>query len=260
MTSKASVIALFSAATVLGFSQVASADYYVSGSYGLNAQGSSDNAGIFTSGFTTGSVTGVTPPLDIPAGSPVGWRTSFDNDDIFTLAVGRKFGQLRVELEYSQSDADVDTHRGVAAAGLDLSAIDAGVLISGNVGDLGVSVAGLVADGRGRVKTSGFQLNAMYDFDLGTALTPFVGAGLGQSKVDVTYAPSGVGVINDDDRVFVYQLVAGLEYEIDSNFSIIGSARYRDGDDATVRSSLLPANFDIENKGYVFDVGLRFTF
>lgn len=253
-------IAFISTAAVLSFSHLAAADYYVAGSYGLNSHERSNNSGVFTSNFTTGEVTGVTPPLQIPSGSPVGWRTSFDSGDIYTLAFGRKFGQFRVELEYSRSNADVSTHRGVSAAGLDLSTIDAGVLISGNVGDLGVSVAGLVADGRGRIKTSGFYLNGFYDFDLGTALTPFVGIGLGQSKVDVTYIPSGVGVISDDDRVFTYQLVAGLEYAVNNNVSIVGSARYRDGSDATVRSSLLPASFDVKNAGYVFDVGFRYSF
>lgn len=260
MKTRVNGITLLSAAAVLSLSQIASADYYIAGSYGLNSQESSDNAGVFTSDFTTGSVTGVTPPLAIPSGSPVGWTTSFDDGDVYTLAFGRAFGQLRVELEYSRSDADVDTHRGVSAAGLDLSSIDAGVLISGNQGDLGVSVAGLVADGRGEIETSGFQVNAMYDFDLGTALTPFVGVGLGQNNVDVTYAPSGVGVISDDDSVFAYQFIAGLAYAFSDNVSIVGSARYRDGDDATVRSSLLPANFDIESKSYVVDIGFRYSF
>ncbi|MDP2126947.1 MAG: outer membrane beta-barrel protein [Pseudohongiella sp.] len=260
MKTRLNGIALLSAAAVFSFSHTASADYYVAGSYGLNSQGSSNNDGVFTSNFTTGTVTGVTPPLQIPSGSPVGWRTNFDNGDVYALAFGRKFGQLRVEFEYSQSDSDVDSHRGVTAAGLDLSGIDAGVLISGNVGDLGVSVAGLVADGRGHIKTSGFQLNALYDFDLGSALTPFVGVGLGQSKVDVTYIPSGVGVISNDDRVFSYQIVAGLEYALNNSLSLVGTARYRDGNDATVRSSLLPASFDVQNTSTVFDIGIRYTF
>jgi len=253
-------IALVSATAVIGFSGSAHADYYIAGSYGLTSQEKSNNTGVFTSNFTTGSVTGVTPPLQIPSGNPVGWQTSFDTGDMYTLAVGRKLGQFRVELEFSRSNADVKTHRGVSAAGLDLSGIDAGVLISGNVGDLGVSVADLVADGRGRIKTNGFHVNGFYDFDMGTALTPFIGFGLGQSKVDVNYTPSGVSVIRNNDRVVSLQVFAGLEYAINENFSIVGSARYRESDDANVRSSLLPAGFDIENQSYVLDIGVRYKF
>lgn len=260
MTIRLKGIALASSAALLGFTHFAAADYYVAGSYGLNAQDDSNNNGVFTSDFTTGAVTGVTPPLNIPADSPVGWSTEFDDGDIFSLAFGREFGQFRLELEYSRSTSDVDTHQGVSAAGLDLSGIDAGVLIAGNTSDLGVSVAGLVADGRGRIENSTVQLNAFYDFDLGTAVTPFIGLGLGQSEVDVRYNPSGVGVIDDDDSVFVYQLIGGMEYSLNDNVSVVGTVRYRDGDDAIVASSLLPADFEIENTGYTVDIGVRYTF
>ena len=47
---------------------------------------------------------------------------------------------------------DVNRHFGVNAAGIDLSNIDAGVLIAGNVGDLGVSTEGLVANGAGAIE------------------------------------------------------------------------------------------------------------
>ena len=47
-------IVLLSAAAVLGFSQMAAADYYVSGSYGLSSQDSSGNTGVFSSGAAVG--------------------------------------------------------------------------------------------------------------------------------------------------------------------------------------------------------------
>ena len=253
-------IALASSAVLLGCAQLASADYYVAGSYGLNDQDDSYNSGLFTTAFTTGQVTGVNPPLNLPSASAVGWNTEFDSGDIYTLAFGRDLGQFRLELEYSGTDADVETHRGVSAGGIDLSGIDAGVLIAGNTSDLGVSVAGLVADGRGQIENSTLLFNAYYDFDMGGALTPFVGVGLGQSQVDVTYNPSGVSVINDDDNVYTYQIAGGLSFNVNDNLSIVGTARYRDSGDVTVGSTLLPAQFDIENTSYLFDVGVRYTF
>ena len=129
------------AALFAGTSQIgatAAAEIYVAGTYGIVDQDDSNNSGNFTSDFTTGAVTGVNPPLTIPAGSPVVWETDFDKGDQWSLAIGYKLNNFRVELEYARTTSDIDTHKGVSAAGIDLTAIDAGVLISGNVGDLGV--------------------------------------------------------------------------------------------------------------------------
>lgn len=248
------------AALLLVVIPVASANIYISASYGINDQDDSSNDGRFTGDFTTGTVTGVNPPLNIPSSSPVGWKTDFDNGDAYSLALGWQHEHFRIELEYAYSDSDVDTHTGVSAAGLDLSAIDAGVLIAGNVGDLGVSVADLVADGRGEIENTLFFINGYYDFANNTAFTPYVGAGIGYSNVDVTYRPSGVGVINSDDDVFVYQLMVGIAYKVTDPVDVTLNARYRDGDEASVESSLLPANFDIENQSWIFDLGVRYTF
>src|SRR5690606_33876272 len=120
---------------------------------GINFQDDTSNRGDLVGSFTTGQVTGVTPPLTLPVGAPVSWSTQYDDGMFYSLAAGRNFQSFRFELEYSWTEADIDSHRGVNAGGIDLSAIDAGVLISGNVGDLGTSTAALVADGRGDIDT-----------------------------------------------------------------------------------------------------------
>lgn len=234
--------------------------FYISGSVGKNYQDDTSNKGTFTSGFTTGAVTGVTPPLDIAAGSPVSWNTDYDDGDAYNLAVGMKLENYRFELQYAMSDADVDSHQNVNAAGIDLSGIDAGVLISGNVGDLGVTTANLVADGRGDFETETLMLNAYYDFVTDSAFTPYVGAGIGTANTEIDFRPSGVGVINDDDDTFVYQLILGISYEFNDAFSAYGSYTFRDADEASVDASLLPANFDINNESSLLNVGLRYTF
>lgn len=234
--------------------------YYIAGTYGINNLEDSTNKGTFTSDFTTGAVTGVNPPLNVSAGSPVGWKTSFDEGASWSFIFGWKMDQVRIELEYAFTDNDIDDHTGVSAAGIDLSSIDAGVLISGNTGDLGVSVADLVANGKGELETETFFVNAYYDFSLGNAFIPFLGLGLGMSQIDVNFEPSGVEVIDDEDDVFVYQLMAGIGYDLSKQINIYASAIYRDGEEAEVDSSLLPAEFDIENESFVYNLGVRYAF
>lgn len=260
MQKQLAISALVASFLSVPVSVLASDGFYISGSYGINQQDDSTNDGTFTNDFTTGSVTGVTPPLSIPAGNKVGWKTEFEDGDNYTFAVGRTINQFRVELEYSNSDAEIDTHTGVSAAGIDLSAIDAGVLLTGNDGDLGVNVADLVADGRGDIDVSSFYINGYYDFDNTTDFTPYIGIGIGQADIDITYAPSGVSIIDDSESGFIYQLIVGVAYSINDQLSLFGNYRYRDGDDVEVSSPLLTADFDIENKSSVFDFGLRYSF
>ncbi|MGH1374197.1 MAG: outer membrane protein [Cellvibrionaceae bacterium] len=78
--------------------------------------------------------------------------------------------------------------------------------------------------------------------------------------VDVSYEPSNVEVIDDDDNVFVYQLMAGVAYQFNDQMALSFSLRYRDYEEATVDSSLLPAEFDIELDEMVYDVGIRYSF
>jgi len=237
-----------------------SQSFYVSGSVGRNYQDDTSNNGTFTSDFTTGTVTGVNPPLNIAAGSPVSWNTDYDDGMSFSLAVGMTMDNYRFEVEDANSDADVDSHQGVNAAGIDLSGIDAGVLISGNVGDLGVSTANLVAAGRGELETSTLMLNAYYDFNLDSALTPYVGIGIGTAETEVEFSPSDVGVISDDDNSFVYQLILGASYDFSDNLAAFASYRFRDADEVSLNASLLPARFDINNESNLVDIGLRYAF
>ncbi len=248
------------AAMLLSASVSHANQFYISGSYGYADIDDVDSNGTFTSDFTTGTVTGVNPPLVIGSGNAVEWDTDLDSGDAYSLSFGMFFDNFRVELEYAASSADIDSHDDVTAAGLALGAIDAGVLISGNVGDLGVSVADLVAAGEGEVETETIFVNGFYDFRNDSKWVPFVGVGIGYATVDVSYEPSNVAIIDDDDDVFAYQLMAGLAYQLNDQIAVSASLRYRDYEEATVNSSLLPAEFDIELDEMVYDVGFRYSF
>ncbi len=240
------------------------ADLYVGATYGYVDMDDIDTDGNFTSDFTTGTVTGVNPPLTIPAGSPVNWETELDSGDGFGLVFGTAFELFnqswRAELEYSATSNDVDGHSGVTAAGILLDPIDAGVLLTGNVGDLGVSVGDLVANGQGEVETSTFFVNGYYDFKNSTNWTPFLGLGIGYSNVEVEYEPSNVGIIDDDDDVFAWQVMGGVNYSINDQFEVTGSVRYRETDDAELNADLIPAEFDIETETLIYDLGIRYNF
>ena len=220
-----------------------------------------DSDGTFTRAFTTGTVTGVNPPLTLPAGAPVTWDTSIDDSLFYSLAVGLDTDFLRCEFEYSQANFDVSSHRNVNAGGIALGAIDAGVLISGNVGNLGTSVANLVASDNGEVETATYMVNALYDFDLGLPVTPYVGIGIGNTTFDVRYNPGAVEVIDDESNEFVWQLMAGASYSLNDAATLFASWRYRDGEEPTLPSTLLPARFTLGNDGtHTLDIGIRYAF
>ena len=252
--------AVLSAGFMLTASTAVAQDMYISGNLGLNFQDDSFNEGLFLSDFTTGEVTGVSPPLTIAIPAAVNWNTDYDDDIFYRLALGWDIDIIRMELEYSRSEPDVDSHTGVIAGDIDLSAIDAGVLISGNSGDLGVSVADLVANGQGSMKTSAVMMNFMYDFDLDLPFTPYAGVGLGMARTNIDFQPSGVSIISDKDTSFVYQFILGASYAINEQFEVEANYRYRDASEPDFISSLLDARFNIENKSSTLDVGLRVRF
>lgn len=248
-------------ATLLAATGASAQEFYISGSLGQSFADDIDSDGTFTRAFTTGTVTGVNPPLTLPAGAPVRWNTSIDDSMFYSLALGLDTDFLRYEFEYSQAGFDISSHQGVTAGGIALGAIDAGVLISGNVGDLGTSVANLVASDNGEVDTATYMVNAFYDFDLGMPLTPYVGIGLGNTTFDVRYNPGGVEVIDDESNEFAWQVMAGASYALNDAATIYASWRYRDGEEPTVPSTLLPARFSLGNDGtHTLDVGIRYAF
>ncbi len=235
-------------------------DFYVSGGLGLNFQDDTANGGALVRSFTTGQVTGVTPPRTLPAGAPVSWSTQYDNGGFFNLALGWKRESFRFEGEYSWTQADLDGHLGVTAGGIDLSAIDAGVLITGTVRDLGVSTAALVADDGGDIDTDTWMLNAYYDFDIGNRFTPYVGLGLGLSESELVFNPSDVALLTDEDRVFAWQLMGGVSYALRDTLSVYGNYRYRSADDMEFSASLLPARFNIDVEAQSLEIGVRYGF
>lgn len=247
------------AATIAFPASAMAQDWYVGGSIGVATQSDSSNAGE-TGAFNTGNGAPAVPDqTPIAAGTPYGWETEFDSGTSLSGEVGIVYGSgFRSGVELVYSSADVDTHSGVnlANGGIALDGVDAAVL-TGSATQLGASVGAVVADGRGEIKNTGVFLNGYYDFNREGSFQPYVGAGIGWSSVDVTYNPSGVGIIDGDDTVFAWQLKAGVTMDMGENWQIYGEYAYRQSEDVELENQLFPGSLEIENKQNVFSIGAR---
>lgn len=250
---------LTATAAMLAFAGGAYAqDFYVGGSIGLSAQNDSDNSGT-TGAFTTGDI-GDGSTIDVAAGTPYGWNTEFDNGAAFSGEFGKRYESgLRIGLEVAHSNSDVDTHTGVTLGGGDIGALDAAA-IAGSPTPLGATISDVVADGQGDISSTAVYANAYWDFGTAGAFQPYVGAGLGFADVDVTYSPSGVGVIDDGESKFAYQVKAGATYQLNDQWEVFGEYAYRATDSIEVNNDLFPGTLEIENQQNVFSLGARYRF
>jgi len=111
-----------------------------------------------------------------------------------------------------------------------------------------------------------FKANAFYDIDLGFAWKPYVGGGIGFTKVsvDVSSGRTGNLLVDDSDTVFSYQVGAGVGYEfpLPEGRSITLSLDYRYFDAGTPTFTGYDSNldFDASISGNYVGVGLRYGF
>lgn len=248
-------------AAITAFTGAAHAQtWYVGGSAGYVFQNESDNSGA-TGAFTTGNGAPALPTgTPIAAGTPYGWTTEFEDGYSLSAEAGFYYeSNFRSGIELVYSQADVDRHSGVNVAGTNIDGVDAAVL-TGSATQLGATVGAVVADGRGDITNTAVFANAYYHFDFGTPVQPYIGAGIGFSQVDVTYAPSGVGIIDGDDTQFAYQFKAGAEWRVNDRWSVYGEYAYRATDDIDLDNRLFPGSLSIENQQSAVQVGARFRF
>nr|WP_010132010.1 P44/Msp2 family outer membrane protein [Microbulbifer agarilyticus] len=231
--------------------------FYVSGSIAYNNMDDTGTNGRLTSDFVTGPGTTIPAGAVIPRGTRVQWQTDVDSGWGANLALGWRMNAFRIEAEYAYTENDVDRHDNVRVGGINIDNEDAAVLVTGASANLGISVGDLVANGRGDFQTDYLFVNGYYDFDMGGQWSPYVGVGVGYGWVDVDYQPSGVRIINDDDGVFAYQVMGGLNYWCSDELSFFGGLRWRDTNDIDVRSSLLPATFTVQSENWQFELGAR---
>jgi opacity protein-like surface antigen len=235
--------------------------WYVGGSAGYLMQSDSDNAGT-TGAFTTGNGAPAIPfGTAIAAGTPYGWSTEFDSGYALSGEFGAYYDNgLRSGVEIAYTKADVETHSGVNVAGTVIDGVDAAVL-TGSPTQLGATVGAVVAaPSDDKVKTTAVFANLYYDFNREGTLRPYVGAGLGYADVSVQYRPSGVGIVDDSEGKFAYQVKGGATYALNETFELYAEATYRATDDVELENKLFPGTLSIENKQTIVSVGARYRF
>lgn len=170
--------------------------------------------------------------------------TDFDDGYGLGAALGTRFGQpgdatrWRVEGELTFRSNDVDTHR-----------LNGGAPLVGPTGD---------------IESTAVMLNALIDFDGASRFTPYLGAGVGLARVDAS--GFGVGaipaVLDDNDTVIAYQVIAGGGYEVSPNTELFAEYRWFATEDPGVTTSAATGavDTDIEYRTSNVLAGVRFRF
>ena len=71
------------------------------------------------------------------------------------------------------------------------------------------------------------MVNGYLDFENQTALTPYIGAGVGVAKVSANdISIGGVALSDEDDTVFAYQLGVGIGYSVTESLIIDLAYKY----------------------------------
>lgn len=138
------------------------------------------------------------------------------------VAVGYGFGNIRAEGEIAYQKNDLDK----------------------------ISVGGESEDLTGDTSSLAFLLNGYYDFKNKSAFTPFISAGLGLARVEVSDDEGD----DENDTVFAYQVGAGVGYAINEKVTLDLKYRYFATSDPEFDG------VEIEYSSHNFYAGIRVAF
>jgi len=173
---------------------------------------------MFNDSTLTDSVSGDSVNLEFDPG----WNLGF--------LAGYKTGLFRFEGEIGYQQNDFDKFSG---------------------GILGPYSVGATGDG----SIFRVMFNSYCDFDTSTALTPYIGIGLGYANVELNDLSIGGYYVGDkEDDLFAYQFITGLDYAINNRNSIFVAYRYFGTNDMDV------GNIDAEITSHNFSIGVRYIF
>ena len=208
--------------------------FYVSGHAGIAVAGASETsvtvgAGLLTKGDTSYD-------FGLGGGAAVG----------YTFPQAHSLGGFRVEAEFDFFHANPDKHKSKAglAAGLPKFKVS------------------------GSINQYSFFANGYRDFDelkdIIPSVTPYLGAGVGISIIDVNRVglatPVPTGKFSDTDAVFAGQLIAGLAYDIMPGMVLGGEYRFIITSDPHLKDTV--AGFAVktrsDNYRHVFGFTLRY--
>lgn len=166
---------------------------------------------------------------DLEGGGITNTEAGFETGPAVVGTLGYAYGNgFRTEIEVGYRQNDVDSMRGIANATGDTTAWN-------------------------------FMVNALYDFDTGTAFTPYVGAGVGAALVDYDGVAIAGATVDDDDTQFAYQGIAGVAYGLSDNLDLFVDYRYLATSDLSL-TTRAGAGFDADFQNHTVLAGLRFSF
>ena len=176
--------------TILGTntSEVRS-EFYITGNYGTQSHTSAD---------WKATVSGLAHKGDISFDDGTGWEGG----------LGYDFGWLRTEVSYGESLIEIE-----------------GISAVREVGPLsGTPVA---SSASGDLKVNNILINGYIDVPLGKKLTPYIGGGVGASKLDIDNIIVDGDVLESANTwLFGYQGKLGVNYALTKSFNIFGEGTY----------------------------------
>ncbi len=152
-------------------------------------------------------------------------KMTYDTGFLGSLAAGYDFANpMRMELEFMRMKNDLDR----------------------------LSYENVIGNfDQGDLVTKSLMVNGFYDVDTGSAWTPFAGFGLGWSKLDLD---TPAFPVSDNDDVFTYQLIGGVAYAFNEQWSVDAQYRFLGTADATISG----ADYNLNSNNLM--LGLRYSF
>lgn len=89
-----------------------------------------------------------------------------------------------------------------------------------------------VTDSSGDTSSLSLMANGVLSFLPNRSWHPFVGAGIGMSRINAEWKVNGSRAVNDSDWVFAYQAFAGVSYDLTKNWELTAQYRYFGTQDA----------------------------
>lgn len=142
-----------------------------------------------------------------------------DNGVLGKAVIGKRFDNWRGELELSYQEYDLDKDKA-----------------------LGMSVSL-----RGDQSALSLMANALYDFNpQGSGLKPYLGAGVGLSRISWNHVRASPAVeVDDSDNVLALQVLAGVNYAMSKDWDVGLEYRHFRSEDFDLTSSAgVRANID----------------
>lgn len=143
---------------------------------------------------------------------------------------------LRLELEYAYRENDIDEHRIGGAA---------------------------LAGSNGEFSANTVMANVLFDLFRDRPVAVYVGGGLGVAFTDFrNFSVTGARILDDDDAVFAYQGIGGVEYAINKDWSVFGEYRYLGLEDSELTLAPTAGGTwrNVEMDSHNFGAGIRLKF